>query len=178
MREYFLKSPRLGFSTWGHADLPLALELWGDPEVTRLTGGPFTAYQVCMRLELEIHNHAEHGVQYWPLFLLQTGDHVGCCGLQPHIPSEGIYQLGFQLRAAFWGRGFAREAGKSVVVHAFTTLGIRALYAGHHPDNQASRSVLSHLGFHYTHDEFYPPTGRIEPCYLLSRSSFPEFSAS
>src|SRR5262245_10956106 len=35
VREFFLRSPRLGFSVWTHADLQLAFELWGDPEVTR-----------------------------------------------------------------------------------------------------------------------------------------------
>ena len=83
----------------------------------------------------------------------------------------------FQLRVEFWGRGFAREAAEAVVARAFTTLDIPALYAGHHPNNQASRGVLTHLGFHYTHDEFYPPTGQIEPCYLLLQGEFPGFSA-
>ena len=80
VREYFLPSSRLGFSIWTHTDLPLAFELWGDPEVTGLTGGPFTAQQVRERLEREIKNHEEHRVQYWPIFLLETGEHVGCCG--------------------------------------------------------------------------------------------------
>ena len=163
MREYFLRTPRLAFSTWTHADISLAFGLWGDLEVTRFTGGPFAAQQVRERLEREINNHEKHGVQYWPVFQLETDEHVGCCGLQPHNPSEGIYELGFQLRAAFWGRGFACEAAEAVVVRAFATPGISALYAGHHPNNHASRGVLTHLGFHYTHDEFYPPTGQIEP---------------
>jgi [ribosomal protein S5]-alanine N-acetyltransferase len=153
------------------------LELWGDPEVTRLTGGPFTSRQVRGRLEREITHHEKHGVQYWPIFLADTGENIGCCGLQPHKPAEGIYELGFQLRVAFWGRGFAREAAAAVAEHAFSSLGIRALYAGHHPDNHASRAVLTRLGFHYTHDEFYPPTGQIEPCYSLLRSDFPGSSA-
>ena len=177
VRDYFLRTPRLGFSIWKHADLSLAFGLWGDPEVTRLTGGPLAAQQVRQRLEREINNYAEHGVQYWPVFLLDSGEHVGCCGLQPHKPADGIYELGFQLRVAFWGRAFAREAAGAVVAGAFTTLGVHALYAGHHPENQASRGVLSRLGFRYTHDEFYPPTGQIEPCYKLSRGDFPGFSA-
>jgi [ribosomal protein S5]-alanine N-acetyltransferase len=177
VREYFLRSPRLGFSIWTRSDLPLALELWGDREVTRFSGGPFTPQQVRGRLEREINNHEQHGIQYWPIFLAETGQHIGCCGLQPHKPAEGVYELGFQLRVAFWRRGFAREAAEAVVVHAFTTRGIRALYAGHHPDNGASRGVLTRVGFHYTHDEFYPPTGQIEPCYLLLCSDFPRSPA-
>ena len=177
MREYFLRTRRLGFGIWTHADLSLAFGLWGDPEVTRLTGGPFAPQQVRERLEREINNHEQHGVQYWPIFVLETEEHVGCCGLQPHKPAECIYQLGFQLHVTFWGRGLAYEAAEAVVARAFTILGIPALYAGHHPDNRASRGVLRHVGFRYTHDEFYPPTGQIEPCYLLRRGDLPRFSA-
>jgi RimJ/RimL family protein N-acetyltransferase len=177
VREFFLRSPRLGFSIWSHADLSLAFELWSDPRVARLTGGPLTAQQVQQRLEREINNHETHGVQYWPIFLLKTGDHVGCCGLRPHKPAEGIYELGFQLHVAFWGQRFASEAAEAVVARAFTTLGIPTLFAGHHPENHASRRVLTHAGFHYAYDEFYPPTGQIEPCYLLSRGDFPGLPA-
>jgi ribosomal-protein-alanine N-acetyltransferase len=42
MNYYFLKTSRLGFRQWSIADLPLAMALWGDPEVTRFIGGPFS----------------------------------------------------------------------------------------------------------------------------------------
>ncbi len=167
MRDYFMQSARLGFGIWTAEDLPLALGLWGDPEVTRLTGGPFAPAQIRERLTREIANQDQHELQYWPVFLLQTGEHVGCCGLQPYKPNDGVYELGFQLRKMFWNRGYAREAAEAVIARAFTTLGISGLYAGHHPDNGGSRRVLERLGFRYTHDELYPPTGQVEPCYLL-----------
>ena len=117
-------------------------------------------------------NYERYGIQYWPIFLLRTGEHVGCCGLRPHKPNDGIHEFGFQLRKASWGQGLAREAADAVIAHAFTTLGASGLYAGHHPDNEASRRVLAGRGFLYTHDEFYPPTGRVEPCYLLRKEDF------
>ena len=90
-RSYFLRSARLGFDVWTAQDLSLALGLWGDPEVTKLTGGPFSAAQVSERLLREITSHERHGIQYWPVFLLRTGEHVGCCGLQPHNPNTGVH---------------------------------------------------------------------------------------
>jgi ribosomal-protein-alanine N-acetyltransferase len=169
MRAYFLTSTRLGFSAWTLDDLPLAAGLWGDPDATKLTGGPFTPAQVSERLEREISNLKRHGIQYWPIFLRETGEHVGCCGLQPRDAETGVYELGFQLCRAFWRRGLAREAAEVVIAHAFTALSARALYAGHHPSNFASRRLLESLGFRYTHNEFYRPTGQMEPCYLLDR---------
>lgn len=35
MRNFFLKTSRLKFSVWNKRDLPDALELWGNPEVTK-----------------------------------------------------------------------------------------------------------------------------------------------
>lgn len=38
--DYFLRSVRLGFRCWTDEDMPLAMELWGNPAVTALIGGP------------------------------------------------------------------------------------------------------------------------------------------
>ena len=107
------------------------------------------------------------GFQYWPMFSLDTGEHVGCCGLQPRDPAAGVLELGYYVRHGHWGRGYAAEAAQAVISHAFGALGVRGLFAGHHEDNQASRRILENLGFRYTHHEFYPPAGLDEPCYLL-----------
>jgi [ribosomal protein S5]-alanine N-acetyltransferase len=44
--------------------MPLALAIWGDPEITRLVGGPFSREQVRERLQREIANRERRGVQY------------------------------------------------------------------------------------------------------------------
>jgi ribosomal-protein-alanine N-acetyltransferase len=80
-----------------------------------------------------------------------------------------VWEHGCHLRRAFWSRGLGREAAAAVIAHAFDALAVQALFAGHHPANTASRAFLRHVGFEYTHDELYPPTQMIEPCYLLSR---------
>lgn len=55
---------------------------------------------------------------------------------------------------------------------AFEELGAEALFAGHSPDNNASRHLFLKLGFTYTHDERYPPSGRMHPSYLLKSGGF------
>jgi [ribosomal protein S5]-alanine N-acetyltransferase len=169
---FFLQTERLGFRCWSDADLDLAMGVWGDPEVTRLIGGPFSRAQVGERLAGEIATMRTHGVQYWPVFLLATGDHVGCCGLRPYETEERIFEVGIHLRKEFWGQGYAPEATRAVMAHAFETLGAAALFAGHHPANDASRRVLETLGFRYTHDEHYPPTGLKHPSYLLPADEY------
>src|SRR5262249_43422684 len=115
--DYFLKSARLGFRCWGEEDLPLAMELWGDAEVTAFVGGPFTKEAVQARLAKEIAEMRKCGLQYWPIFLLdgildgqlggplENDPHVGCAGVRPYRMEERVYELGVHLRREFWGRG-------------------------------------------------------------------------
>jgi len=166
---YFLHTERLGLRLWSPDDFAPAWALWGDPEVTGRIGGPFSERQVRERLEREIATQEAHGVQYWPVFLRTTGRHIGCCGLRPYNLDASVYALGFHLRLACWGHGYAGEAARAVIDHAFGVLDARSLFAGHHPENDPSRRLLAKLGFRYTHDELYPPTGIEHPSYLLTR---------
>ena len=169
--SFFLRTQRLGFRLWSDADGALAMSLWGDAEVTRLFGGPFPAPEIEARLAREIAQQRTDGVQYWPIFLLENGEFVGCCGLRPYPPAEPaeiVYELGFHLRQKFWGCGLAMEAAHAVIDHAFDALSATSLFAGHHPDNAASARLLEKLGFRYDHHEFYAPTGREHPSYTFA----------
>jgi len=171
--SYFLKSERLGFRCWSKDDLPLARELWGDIEVTRFFGGPFSDEEISERLEREITRMNTHQFQYWPIYLLADNEHVGCCGLRPYKLEDEIPELGFHLRPKYWGRGLAPEAARAVIDYAFETVGAKGLSAGHHPENMASKKVLEKLGFQYKHDEFFATLGMDIPYYLLVRPSRP-----
>jgi [ribosomal protein S5]-alanine N-acetyltransferase len=176
MRSYFMRTSRLGFSTWSADDLALGIGLWGDASVTRLIGGPFSPQWIEERLALEISNQSRYGYQYWPVFRLSDEAHVGCAGLRPVSGSEDVLELGFHLRPEYWGQGFATEASRAVIRYAFATALARALVAGHHPQNEASRRVLQRLGFRHTGDEYYAPTRLDHPTYRLTAAEFAQAS--
>ena len=167
MRNFFLKTNRMGFSQWEENDGELARQLWGDPEVTRwiCASGRFRPDEITARLQKEIENGRKYQVQYWPVFLLDSGEFAGCCGLRPYTP--GWYELGFHLRPKFWRQGYAAEAAAAAIQYAFDTLGAEGLFAGHNPHNTASKRVLERLGFRYVRDEYYGPTGLYHPSYEL-----------
>lgn len=174
MREKkYLPEPtqRIYFQHWQEADLELAYTLWSNPEVTRWIGGPFNDELVKRRLYEEIELQERYGVQYWPTFLSNSQKFIGCAGLRPYRLEEGVYELGIHLLPEFWGRGLASEAAESAIRHALQQLNASAIFAGHHPENRRSAGLIRRLGFQYTHDEFYPPTGRTHPSYLLPRGS-------
>jgi [ribosomal protein S5]-alanine N-acetyltransferase len=168
MNEYFLETNRLLFRHWTDGDFALAHSLWGDAQVMKLVGGPYSAERTRERLAQETACQHEHGFQYWPIFLKTGEQFTGCCGMRPYKADDKIHELGVHLLSVSWGKGLAQEASKAVIDWAFAA-GAAALFAGHHPDNVASRALLIKLGFRYTHAELYPPTGLIHPSYLLHR---------
>lgn len=160
-------SARLGFAHWQPGDIRLATELWGAGDVTRYISatGRFSPADIAARLQTEVQNGREHGVQYWPLFEREHGTFIGCCGLRPHLPAQGSFELGIHLKPEHWGKGYALEAAKQVVAHAFSALGVKEIIAGHHPDNTASGKLLQRLGFQQAGTAFYPPTGLMHAAY-------------
>ncbi len=174
MRPYFLKTQRIGFRRWKEEDLHLAVGLWGDVKVTQFfdARGQLSTAQVTERLLQEIDTERLHGIQYWPIFLLKGGLHLGCCGLRPYDASKNVLEIGFHIRFGHWGQGYAFEAARAVMQYAFNTIKVSGLFAGHNPKNEVSRHLLVKLGFRYTHDEFYNPTGLNHPSYLITADEY------
>ena len=168
--SWFLESERLAWRVWKSEDKNLALRLWKDPVVTKLFGArPQIPHdEVLQRLEDEIEMQKIHGVQYWPIFDKSTNEYVGAAGLRI---SDGVFELGFHFRPCMWGKGLATEAGKKVVEYAFNVLDAKVIYAGHHPDNLASKKVLLKIGFIDSTREFSQTVCECgatdHPCYEI-----------
>ena len=172
--KIFIKTRRLYFRTWQADDFDLAMDLWGDHKVTRfiVAKGQMSEDEVRCRLLKEIETQEKQGVQYWPCFLKSSDSFIGCCGIRPYDLSKKLYEIGFHILSCCWGKGLAVEAARGVMIHAFGTLKVSGVFAGHHPDNIISPHVLEKLGFQYTHKEFYTPTGLKHPSYILYREKY------
>jgi RimJ/RimL family protein N-acetyltransferase len=72
---------------------------------------------------------------------------IGFCGVEPRRDGP---ELGYWLGVAYWGHGYATEAARAVIDHAFTTLGCERLVSGARVSNPASRRVLEKCGFQWT----------------------------
>ncbi len=179
--EYFLRSERMGFRHWCIEDLPLAQALWGDPSVMRYIGGPLEPLAAQARMQSEMLRQQQLGMQYWPIFLLATGEHVGCAGLRLPIfeetPTPDVLEVGVHIRLPFWSGRYGEEAARTVIDLAFREYGVRALVAAHHPENHASQALIARLGFQYTHDWLWSLTGLLHPWYRLEQSNVGHSSA-
>lgn len=168
--SYFLTSSRLGFRCWTEADLALAVGLWTDPEVMGHMGGAMSTSAAEGRLALEIERQQTFGFQYWPMFLLASGEHAGCAGLRPFHDSAHIIEIGVHVARPFWSVRVGEEAARAVIRYAWQSTGAGALVAGHGPNNTNSKALIERLGFRYTHHEPWGPQDTLHPYYRLERS--------
>ncbi len=72
---------------------------------------------------------------------------IGACGVDPR---EDGPELGYWLGAAYWGQGYATEAVRAAIDHAFGDLQHETLQAGARVSNPASRRVLEKCAFQWT----------------------------
>ena len=165
-----LTTVRLQLRPWRWDDLDDAIALWTDARVMKLLSktGAMTREQIEARLAHEIATQESFGYQYWHASTRSDGRFIGCCGLKnTDVDGDRVLEMGFHLAHDAWGRGFATEAARGAVGHAFTSLRAPALYAGHHPENEGSRRVLTKLGFVLVGKRLFPPTGLDHPWYVL-----------
>lgn len=174
MKEFFLTTERLGFSLWDENDIGNALELWGNPQVTKFitVHGEMLEEEIYKRLNLEMESYEKYKVQYWPIYYKENNESLGCCGLRQYDEEKKIFEMGIHLKDKYWGSGIATEACLAVMNYGFNVIKARGLFAGHNPKNIGSAKLLRKLGFIYTHDEFYPPTGVNHPSYLIMEEDY------
>lgn len=76
-----------------------------------------------------------------------AGEVIGACSLEG---CDRIPVLGYWIGVPFWGCGYATEAARGIIRHAFNGLGHKAIKASARVSNPASRRVLEKCGFRWT----------------------------
>src|ERR1700726_1579041 len=79
--------------------------------------------------------------------ITREGVVLGACGIA--MPEREAPEIGYWLGVPFWGHGYATEAVRAVIDHAFADLDHEALGAGTRVTNPASRRVLEKGGFQW-----------------------------
>ena len=131
------------------ADYPAIASLNADPAVQRflcLSKAPPTYEEALADLPCLLSTPAPTGGGLWCIRSRATTDFLGLV-LLLYTDDDTEVEFGYRLLPKFWDRGYATEAGRAVVNHAFGDLGLTALCAIIHPDNTASSTVAEKLGF-------------------------------
>ena len=149
-----LQSERLRLAPRVLADLPANLEMDLDAEVTRYVGGPVEdAVAHTAHLRSRITAACPPGLGCWSLREKQeAAPFLGWVVLAPHDRVPGEIEIGWRLRRAAWGRGFATEAAQRLLDHGFAELGLEEIVADIHPENRASIRVAEKIGLRRLED--------------------------
>ena len=80
--------------------------------------------------------------------ITRRGDVVGGCGMD--LRDDATPEIGYWLGVPYWDCGYATEAVRALIDHAFGNRDHAALLAGSRVTNAPSRRVLEKCGFQWT----------------------------
>jgi ribosomal-protein-alanine N-acetyltransferase len=89
----------------------------------------------------------------FPIFLRETREFIGTCGLEPfELAGKPEVELGYRLCLKHWGQGYATESAVAALRYGFGDLNLIKIMAFALPQNSASLRILEKLGFQYLYD--------------------------
>ncbi|MEV4561501.1 GNAT family N-acetyltransferase [Kitasatospora sp. NPDC049285] len=156
-----LTTARLRLRQWREDDLEPWAAMNADPEVRRHLGPVLTGEQAVASMAGFQRELGERGWGWWAVEAVDGGEFLGFAGLDPvdeEMPFDGV-EIGWRLKRAAWGHGYATEAARAVLRYGFEELGLPEILAVTVQDNLRSRAVMERLGMTYDPaDDFLDPT--------------------
>jgi len=127
-------------------------ELYRDPGIAEWYGG-WPDEQVRAWAVLQERGWRTDGVGKWMAFDRGTGDLVGRGGLSlADVDGERRLEVGWAVRQALWGLGYATEIGRAGITFAREELGADEVVAFTEVHNRASRAVMEKLGMAFVRE--------------------------
>jgi len=159
MKEYVIKTQRLGLRNWLITDLAPFVEMSQDEDVMEFFPKLLNEEESKNFIERMQLHFQEHGFCYFAVDELATGKFIGFVGMlhqnfkSNYTPSVDI---GWRLSKSAWGKGFASEAAQSCLDYAFSELKLNEVYAFATVKNKNSEAVMKKIGMNYI-DTFNHP---------------------
>jgi len=178
MPQPILRTSRLLLMPLADRHLHLEVELDSDPEVMHFVGGAASREQtVATHGRRLAHAERVDGLGFWAAY--DEDEFVGLVWVPPaHGPDQPddltVCDLGYRLLRRSWGNGYATEASRVLLEHAFGTVGQSRVIAQTLAENAASRAVMERLGMRYART--YQSEGETEVEYEMTREGWKEVS--
>lgn len=150
-----LETERLIIRPWRDDEAPRLLDIMSRLEVMKWLGDGEPALMPALMKDLVEARHriaayrarsVHPPLGLWAVEVEETGVVAGSVLLLtlPHA-ERGEVEIGWHLHPDSWGRGYATEAARAVLGHAFAA-GLPDVLAVTHLDNHASQGVCTKLG--------------------------------
>ena len=146
--EVICTTERLYLRRFDLADATFLYELNADPEVMKYTGD--SAFKDVADARLFLTNYlksAPPNFNRWMVCLKANKLAIGWCGLKLH--ADGVIDLGYRLKQAYWGQGFATESAQACLDYGFNKLLVQEIIGRTATANINSSNVLEKIGMKF-----------------------------
>lgn len=142
-----LETQRLILRGLCEEDLDAYAEMYGDSEVVRYIGSgkPLSRQQSWRSMAMMLGHWQLRGYGMWAVEERQSSEMIGRIGCWQPEGWPG-FEIGWMLRRAYWGHGFATEGAKAAMDYAFGEMQQSRVMSLISPENSASRRVAQKLG--------------------------------
>jgi [ribosomal protein S5]-alanine N-acetyltransferase len=150
-----LETPRLILRQLTEADVPLLLQLNGDPEVLKYLHEPAlkTEMEALNILRNHIFPQYKSGLGRWATITKEGNEFIGWCGLK-FRPELDEIDLGYRFMQQHWGKGYATESAQHCLDYGLKQLNLETITGRAHIENTASQKVLEKIGMKFVKEEF------------------------
>jgi RimJ/RimL family protein N-acetyltransferase len=165
--QIFLETERLRLRRFTRDDVENLVELDSDPDVMHFINGgrPTSREEVENEILPAFLGHYERfaGYGFWAAVEKSTGRFVGWFHLRPAAGAPaGEVELGYRLRKAAWGKGYATEGSRALIQEGFAEHGVQRVVASTMVVNVASRRVMEKAGLKFVRIFHQPWPDHIE----------------
>jgi len=169
-----IQTERLVLRGWRNGDRVPYAAMCADPRVMEFLPSVLDRAESDAKIDGYMADQAAHGFCFWALEDRATGEFAGYTGLRA-IDFDAHFtpavEIAWRLPVSRWGHGYATEAARACLAHAFQTANLNEVVAITTAANRRSRAVMERLGMRRDPaDDFIHPTlapdHRLQPCVL------------
>ncbi|KWW21443.1 MULTISPECIES: GNAT family N-acetyltransferase [Peribacillus] len=144
-----LETERLVLRELIEEDAPNILKCFSNADVLRYYGQrPLTSLnQVNQIVRNFSKSYDEKSGIKWGIERKGMDGIIGTIGFQEWSQEHKRAEISYALFSEYWGQGYASEAAGKVISHGFNELGLMRIGAVVFVENQASKKLLTKLGF-------------------------------
>ena len=143
-----LETDRLRLELYTDRDKRDFIDLLTDPAVMRFVDkGALSSDQAESLWRKLMEEFYPAGIDtIWAVFAKDDGRYVGNASLRPRPERQKDWEIGYYLKPAEWGQGFATEIASRLVKYGFDVAGLNEIFATVDKENAGSIHVLEKSG--------------------------------
>ncbi len=178
--KYLFQSQRLGFRNWITADIVPFTQMCQNEKVMEFFPSTLTEEKARSFVERMQQHFEENQFCYFAVERLDTQTFIGFIGLltqKYESPFTPCVDMGWRLKKAAWGNGFATEGAKTCLQYAFKTWDFDKIYAMATHNNVNSIKVMKKIGMTQEGTFIHPRMDKdldLQPCvaYSITQETF------